>query len=249
MKRKHRKPAWCNVRVPTLGHCYFRYRHDNQLPVEEVLRDYGDEDKTVPQESRLKGFARDTLLPIILGGLIGTLLFRPVWWATDEALAVLKKGWETAQHFDEMSRLVSQPEDHLLKVILEAEGYTDVRIVEPGVLELARGRVKVTLFNDPSYFSLRCGFANVDMPLEAVNRWNRENLYVRVYLDEEVDPILQSDLYLSDDGISREVLLVFCKAYFDIVDHFVKDRVDSALLNSLGRHREDMDQSQQRLII
>lgn len=70
---------------------------------------------------------------------------------------------------------------------------------------------------------LSAGFAFEPRPtLVAVNRFNRAHRYGRVYLDEEGDPILESDLGL-DGGVTGSSIKEWAGTFAMLLDDFLNE--------------------------
>jgi hypothetical protein len=48
--------------------------------------------------------------------------------------------------------------------------------------------------------------------LQRINAWNQEKRFSRAYLDKDGDPVLESDLRLTD-GVTRETVVSFLKIF------------------------------------
>jgi hypothetical protein len=60
---------------------------------------------------------------------------------------------------------------------------------------------------------LFAGFSMRNPPtLQRINAWNQEKRFSRAYLDKDGDPVLESDLRLTD-GVTRETVVSFLKIF------------------------------------
>ena len=67
---------------------------------------------------------------------------------------------------------------------------------------------------------LSAGFRLNNRPnLEQMNDWTKQHRFIRVYLDKEGDPIIESDLFL-DGGVSREHIKKFIVYFGQFVEKF-----------------------------
>lgn len=87
--------------------------------------------------------------------------------------------------------------DNELIQILQQEGYSSASQAEEGIILVKINGDNYVLFNDDdvdgdliAYY----GVADIDISLADINAWNREHRLTRAYLDEENDPIVESDL-------------------------------------------------------
>ncbi|ADR35641.1 hypothetical protein Ocepr_0178 [Oceanithermus profundus DSM 14977] len=100
-------------------------------------------------------------------------------------------------------------------------------------LEIAGGYKALLFFYDddpdrPGYESLQlyAGFSTEGkVPLEAVNDWNYSYRFAKVYLDDERDPVIESDLDLAG-GVNLEgALAVFLQNFEAAFEAFVGEVV------------------------
>jgi putative sensory transduction regulator len=63
------------------------------------------------------------------------------------------------------------------------------------------------------------GFAKT-VSLERINTWNRTKRYVRAYLDEEKDAIIEMDVNLDGGGVSRENFKKYVKFWIALLHDF-----------------------------
>jgi len=100
-------------------------------------------------------------------------------------------------------------------------------------LQLGGGYNALLLFYDdnpdqPGYESLQLysAFA-VDnkIPLSTINNWNYNYRFAKVYLDDELDPALESDLDLSGGVVLSGALPVFIQNFETAFDSFVTEVV------------------------
>ena len=98
--------------------------------------------------------------------------------------------------------------------ILEAEGYGSVTAKETHVSFKADGR-HFTLFRYPDGdLQMFFGIAGPRVPLEDMNRWNREYRLSRAYVDDEQDPVLEADL-LANAGLNARIITEFVLVFIE----------------------------------
>lgn len=103
-------------------------------------------------------------------------------------------------------------DDSLVKLLGEL-GITEVNVMETGKILFTVNDSSMALFRFPDGdLQLFYGVGGVRCPLEAINEWNKQHRHSRAYLDDENDPVLESDL-LSDGGLSQEKLTIFVRAF------------------------------------
>ena len=100
-------------------------------------------------------------------------------------------------------------------------------------MELKGGYKEVLFFYDdykehPGYESLQlyAAFSVKDkIPLQTVNNWNLKHRFARVYLDDEQDPAIESDLDLSGGVSLKGSLRVFLENFAANFETFKSDVV------------------------
>lgn len=103
--------------------------------------------------------------------------------------------------------------DEALVALLGELGITEVTVMEAGKIRFSVNESSMALFRFPDGdLQLFYGVGGVRCPLEPINEWNKLHRHSRAYLDDENDPVLESDL-LSDGGMSQEKLTVFVRAF------------------------------------
>lgn len=103
--------------------------------------------------------------------------------------------------------------DDALVALLRDLGVDEVNVMETGKILFSLNENSMALFRFPDGdLQLFYGVGGVRCPLEPINEWNKLHRHSRAYLDDENDPVLESDL-LSDGGMSQEKLTVFVRAF------------------------------------
>jgi hypothetical protein len=103
-------------------------------------------------------------------------------------------------------------DDSLVKLLGEL-GITEINVMDTGKILFTVNDSSMALFRFPDGdLQLYYGVGGVRCPLEAINEWNKQHRHSRAYLDDEDDPVLESDL-LSDGGLSQEKLTIFVRAF------------------------------------
>lgn len=105
--------------------------------------------------------------------------------------------------------------------VLEDDGYSSVEQVEEGVILVKVNGDNYLIFNDNMDGDLYTyyGLADVDVSLETINKWNRDYRLSRAYIDEENDPVIESDL-LGNAGMTEEQLSEFFDVFVGSVEFF-----------------------------
>jgi hypothetical protein len=80
---------------------------------------------------------------------------------------------------------------------------------------------KVVLFNKGEDMQLYAGFSKSGVTLARINSWNKGKRFTRAYLDDENDPVLESDLNL-EGGVSAENLLRFIAIFNQSLEVFIE---------------------------
>jgi uncharacterized protein YjiS (DUF1127 family) len=97
--------------------------------------------------------------------------------------------------------------------LLRDQGYGSVEIVDDGnVRFLADGMVYLLLRYGDGDLQLFWGVRGISVSQEAINEWNRTRRLTRAYLDQQLDPVLESDL-LSDAGLTRAQVERFVQVF------------------------------------
>ena len=91
--------------------------------------------------------------------------------------------------------------------------YTDGEYedLEDGDFSFNLGETKVVLFHSGKSMQLYAGFKH-DSSVHSMNKWNAEKRFSRAYIDDEDDPVVESDLDLeggSSLGAVREFIDTF----------------------------------------
>ncbi len=61
-------------------------------------------------------------------------------------------------------------------------------------------------------FQLYYGASGIKLTPEQINEWNRTKRLSRAYIDQEGNPVLESDL-ITDGGITEQNLIAFVKTF------------------------------------
>lgn len=103
--------------------------------------------------------------------------------------------------------------DEALIALLGELGITEVTVMETGKILFTVNESSMALFRFPDGdLQLFYGVGGVRCRLEPINEWNKLHRHSRAYIDDEEDPVLESDL-LSDGGMSQEKLTMFVRAF------------------------------------
>lgn len=103
--------------------------------------------------------------------------------------------------------------DDALVQLLQGLGMTEVTVLESGKILFRVEDVAMALFRFPDGdLQLYYGVGGVRCPFEPINEWNKQHRHSRAYLDDEQDPVIESDL-LSDGGMSQEKLEMFVRTF------------------------------------
>lgn len=103
--------------------------------------------------------------------------------------------------------------DQALVQLLHDLGIGDVSVLESGKILFRIEGVAMAMFRFPDGdLQLYYGVGGVRCPFEPINEWNKQHRHSRAYLDDERDPVIESDL-LSDGGMSQEKLEMFVRTF------------------------------------
>lgn len=109
--------------------------------------------------------------------------------------------------------LVLRFSPEMLAGMLREEGYGSVEALgDESVSFRADGMVYVLLCYEDGDLQLFWGLRGVAVSPQVINEWNRTKRLSRAYLDEDLDPVLESDL-LSDAGLTRSQVLRFVQVF------------------------------------
>lgn len=104
-------------------------------------------------------------------------------------------------------------DESLMRILEKDLGMTNVTLIESGKILFQVSDTAMALFRFPDGdLQLFYGVGGVRCPLEPINEWNKLHRHSRAYVDDEQDPVIESDL-LSDGGLSHEKLSVFVRAF------------------------------------
>lgn len=111
--------------------------------------------------------------------------------------------------------------DEQIIEVLENDGYSNVEQVEEGLVLVEIDGDKYLIFNDNMDGDLYTyyGLSDVDVSYKAINEWNRDYRLSRAYIDEENDPVIESDL-LGNAGMTKEQLSEFFDVFVGSVEFF-----------------------------
>jgi hypothetical protein len=116
--------------------------------------------------------------------------------------------------------MVKRFSDEELVKILQAEGYNAVTVLEPGELLIKiNGRSHVIFVEDDGDLRAYYGITGVKVSLQDVNTWNRTKRLSRAFLDDENDPVLESDL-LANAGMTPKHVTEFLRVFADMTAAF-----------------------------
>jgi hypothetical protein len=103
--------------------------------------------------------------------------------------------------------------DEALVELLRRLGISEVTVLETGKILFRGDDIAMALFRFPDGdLQLYYGVGGVRCPFEPINQWNKEHRHSRAYLDDEQDPVIESDL-LSDGGLSQAKLEMFVRTF------------------------------------
>ena len=95
-----------------------------------------------------------------------------------------------------------QYSDDELISILQDDGYRAVELMEERIINIkVDGQMYVLYIYDDNDLQLYYGLTGYSITPEVVNEWNKTRRLSRAYLDEDNDPVLESDL-LANAGIT-----------------------------------------------
>jgi hypothetical protein len=111
--------------------------------------------------------------------------------------------------------------DEALIQLLRDLGIGEVEVLEEGKILFRNQDIAMALFRFPDGdLQLYYGIGGVRCPFEPINEWNKQHRHSRAYLDDDQDPVLESDL-LSDGGLSPEKLQVFVRTFQASAEQFL----------------------------
>jgi len=106
--------------------------------------------------------------------------------------------------------------DEELIEILKDAGYRAVEKLEDRVIAIEVGGLTYTMYvYDDDDLQLYFGLTGYVISKDTINEWNKNKRLSRAYIDDENDPVVESDL-LANAGYSPEQLVEFVNV-FDIV--------------------------------
>lgn len=97
--------------------------------------------------------------------------------------------------------------------ILQDDGYRSVELEEDRVISInVDGMTFLLYVYDDDDLQLYFGVTGYDIDAATINEWNMSRRLSRAYLDEEEDPILETDL-LANAGYNEEQFLEWVKVF------------------------------------
>ena len=110
--------------------------------------------------------------------------------------------------------------DDELVEILKQDGYGAVGILKPGIVRVKiNGRSYLLLNNNDGDLQTVYIIGGVELTSDDINEWNRGKRLSRAYLDDDNDPVLESDL-LANAGMTPEHVTEFFRVFVGSVDAF-----------------------------
>ncbi len=124
-------------------------------------------------------------------------------------------------------KLHDQFSDEQLVTILNDAGYAAVTIVDEDFLRInVNGESYGLLNQDEGDLLLYYGLTGYTLDCEAINSWNQNSRLSRAYIDDEGDPVLESDL-LSNAGMSSDHVWQFVRVFIQAAELY-RDFLDEA---------------------
>lgn len=128
---------------------------------------------------------------------------------------LMHSGFSMAQ-----SELVDRFSDAELVQLLKNEGYGAVTQVKDGVIKIKiNGRNFFLINKDDGDLQAYYAISGVQVSYENMNEWNRTKRLSRAYLDEENDPVLESDL-LANGGLTEKHVAEFFRVFTGSTQRF-----------------------------
>lgn len=110
--------------------------------------------------------------------------------------------------------------------ILKDEGYGSVVPHEKNAVHFkADGKKYGMYIFDHNDLQLYYGTVDVEVSLDAMNRWNREFRHSRAYIDKDGDPVLEADL-LAGEGLSAAQIKNFVSVFVGSATRFRNEVLD-----------------------
>lgn len=153
------------------------------------------------------------LIGVVVLGLSPSLVWADA--AVDKALGDVKAAADALEKRcagGGGGKLVMSTSDNDLVELLKELGYSSVSIKDTGKITFKMEGMNVVLFNLKGTLQLYVGVSGAPTDLEKINKWNMNKRFSRAYLDKDRDPVLESDLMVSD-GTTREALSSFIQLY------------------------------------
>lgn len=121
------------------------------------------------------------------------------------------------------AEVLAQVSTGVIADLMKEEGYATT-IDKDGDLVWKIDGVTTLLLLDPKAkaISFRVSYKNERTTLKMVNDWNRTTRFSQSYLDDEGDPVLQSDLQF-EGGITRERVLDYLRLCRRLLEVWTKE--------------------------
>jgi len=119
------------------------------------------------------------------------------------------------------SNLKEKFSDKELVQILKDDGYSSVKIIRDQVIRIKiNGRAYMLLNYKDGDLQLRYSAGGVSILCKDINKWNSDKRLSRAYLDEDNDPVLESDL-MANGGLTSGHVTEFFRIFQISVKSYV----------------------------
>lgn len=142
-----------------------------------------------------------------------------MWRSVMAAVAVIVVLATSAPSFAGQETFRRFSDDELVR-IMRSEGYDSVTLKDQGFIHIEhKGTSYVLLNQDDGDLQLYYGVRGYDISYMDINEWNKGFRLSRAYLDDDRDPVLETDL-LSNGGMTIRNVTETVKIFMQSVERY-----------------------------
>ncbi|MFO0870616.1 MAG: YbjN domain-containing protein [Pirellulales bacterium] len=117
------------------------------------------------------------------------------------------------------SEVVAKMSAGRIERLMQQLGLQNVTEIDNNTYRFEFDGVRIVLFNKGDTLRLYTEFSGTQIRLSRINEWNRVKRFVRAYLDEDDDAVLEGDLQLTG-GVTEQNVSEWIKTYQSLIRAF-----------------------------
>ncbi len=121
----------------------------------------------------------------------------------------------------ETKMVVTRTSSDILEMVIKRFD-PNYQVIRDGAYRFKLSGYKVVLFDKKVDIQLYAGFSARGTSLADVNEWNKSKRFSRAYIDNEGDPVIESDLDF-EGGVTAEAIVQFVKIFAKSVKRFASE--------------------------